>query len=59
MLSLNVPVLLHWKRHIYELKPVLGNAVKCGLDAGDIVYGIGALQVASLFVSCWEKTLNP
>jgi hypothetical protein len=23
MLSLNVPVLLHWKRHIHELKPVL------------------------------------
>jgi hypothetical protein len=39
MVSLNIPFLLHWKRHIHELEPVLANAMKCGLDSGDIVYG--------------------
>jgi tetratricopeptide (TPR) repeat protein len=47
MVSLNVPVLLHWKCQIHELKPVITNAMKCGLDSGDIVYG--SRCVASFF----------
>jgi predicted ATPase len=39
MVSLNVPFLLHWKRQIHELEPILANAMKCGLNAGDVVYG--------------------